>query len=112
MPGAAHQVDRAHVVAVPVLDCVARPEIDSQRRAEERRLDVVHRESIAREDDIHVTQANQLAQVVSAAGVHDDRTGDEGDPAVPFAGGAQHLRHPGNGCLHPPLGRDIVAHDS
>ena len=45
-------VDRAHVIAVALLDRRARSQIDAERRAEERELDVVHGERVARQHHV------------------------------------------------------------
>ena len=70
------------MVAVAAFDGLAGVEIDAERRAEERLLDVVDGERVAGEQDVDVAAANQLLEVRRAAGVHDDRSGDDGDPAA------------------------------
>ena len=77
--GAADGVDGAHVVVVPAFDGAPGLEVDAERRAEQRELDVVDGERVAGEQHLHVAGANQLGQIRRAAGVHDDRSGDEGD---------------------------------
>ena len=61
--GAADGVDRAHVVAMPALDRLAGVEIDAERGAEERLLDVVNGERVAGQQDVDVAGANQLLKV-------------------------------------------------
>ena len=46
--GAPDRVDRAHVVAMAVFDGMAGVEIDAERRARQRELDVVHGKRVAR----------------------------------------------------------------
>ena len=67
------------------LDRLAGVEVHAERGAEERLLDVVDRERIARQHDVHVAVANQLLEVGRSAGVHHHRSGDDGDsPARVF----------------------------
>ena len=63
-------------IALPVF------EIDAERGAEERLLDVVHGERVAGQQHVDVAGANQLLKVRRPAGVHDDRPGDDGDAAA------------------------------
>ena len=56
--------------------------VDAERGAVERLLDVVDRERVAGEQHVDVAAANQIAEVGAAAGVDDDRPGDERDAAA------------------------------
>ena len=80
--GAADGVDGAHVMAMAAFDRLAGFEIDAERGAEERLLDVVHGERVAGEQHVDVAGADQILEVGAAAGVHDDRPGDERDAAA------------------------------
>ena len=84
--GAADGVDGAHVVAVTVLDRITGREVDSKRGARQRHLDIVHRKGIAGEQHVHVTEADQLAEVFRPPSVYDNRAGDERDSAATVAG--------------------------
>ena len=53
-PARADRVDRAHVIAMAVLDRMTGVEIDAERRARQRELDVVHRERVARQQQVDV----------------------------------------------------------
>ena len=75
-------VDGRHVVAVALLDRRAGDQIDAERRARQRELHVVHGQRVAGEHHVHVAEADQLGEVLDAAGVHDDRAGDDGDAAA------------------------------
>ena len=57
-------------------------EIDAERGAEQRLLDVVHGQRVAGEQDVDEAAANQLLEMRRSAGVHDHRAGDDGDPAA------------------------------
>ena len=50
--GAPHGVDRAHVIAMAVLDGMAGRQIDAERGARERHFDVVDGERVAREQHV------------------------------------------------------------
>ena len=60
---AADRVDRAHVMAMAAVNRLAGFEIDAERRAEQRVLDVVDGERVAREQHVDVAGANQLPEV-------------------------------------------------
>ena len=75
-------VDRAHVIAMAVLDRMAAAQVDAERRARKRHLDVVHGERVAREQHVDVAEPDQSQKYCAAAGVDDDRPGDERDPAA------------------------------
>ena len=64
--GAAHGVDRAHVIAMAVLDGMAAAEIDAERRARERDLDVVHGERVAGEQHVDVAEPDQIAEILAS----------------------------------------------
>ena len=79
----AHGVDGAHVMVVPALDRPSRFEVDAERRAEHRELDVVDGQRVARQQHLHVAGANELGEIRRAAGVDDDGPDDHRDlPAV------------------------------
>ena len=50
-----------------------------ERGARERELDVVDGQRVAREHDVDVALTDQRGEVLDAAGVDDDRPGDDGD---------------------------------
>ena len=90
-PARVDRVDGPHVMAVAARTGVPASEIDAERCAEQCLLGVVDGEGVAGEQHVDVAAANQLDEVGAAAGVHDDRAGDEGDLALP-APGVAHQR--------------------
>ena len=109
--GAVDGVDRRHVIAVALLDRRAGHQIDAERRARQRELDVVHGQRVPGEDDVHVALADQRREVLDAAGVDDDRPGDDGDAAAGRLDVAHHLRDARHAAFDATLGRDVVAHE-
>ena len=97
--GAVDGVDRRHVIAVALLDRRAGHQVDAERRARQRELDVVDGERVAREHDVHEALTDQRREVLDAAGVHDDRSGDDGDAAAGALHVAHHLRRCARRCL-------------
>ena len=110
--GTAHGVDGAHVIAMAVLDRMAATEIDAERSAGQRDLDVVHRERVTREEDVDVAEADQITEVLRAAGVHDDRTGDKRDLPAIGLDAAHHVGDARDSGLHATLRRHFVAHEA
>ncbi len=99
------------MVTVTAFNGSARLEVDAQRCPEQRLLDVVDGEGVAGQQHIHETAADQIAEVRSAAGVHDDRSGDDGDLFAGRFGFAHHRRNPRHAGLDAALGRDLVGHE-
>ena len=95
-----------------VLDRVARIEIDAERRARERELDVVHRQRVARQQQIDVSEANQLAEIPGAAGVDHDRPGHERDPPALRPRLPHQAGDAADRGLDPPLRRHFIAHEA
>ena len=95
-PGLADRVDRADVVLVAVLDARADGQVDAERRAEERRLDVVGGERVAGEQHVDEAGVDQRDHRRRRAGVHD---AGPADPQDPLAGGL-HLAHPVGDLAH------------
>ena len=82
--GAVDRVDRAHVVAVAAFDGRAGFEIDAERRAEQRLLDVVHGERVAGEQHVDVARADQRRRSTAPPPVWTTTgPGDEGDALPP-----------------------------
>ena len=77
----------------------------------QRELDVVHRQRVAGEHDVDVALPDQLREVLDAAGVDDDRAGDDGDAPAGLLDVAHHLRDARHAAFDAPLGRDVVAHE-
>ena len=109
--GTAHGVDRAHVVAMAVLDGQAGREIDAERRARERRLDVVDGERVAGEQHLDVAEPHEVAEVLRAPGVDHHRPGHERDASTALPHAAHHLGDARDDGFHPALGGDLVAHE-
>src|SRR5207244_2340629 len=74
-------------------------------------LDIVHRERIPCEQRLDVAAADEPAEVLDAARVHDNGPGDERDAAA----GGPHVPHHGRDFSHAhfdaTLGRDVVGHE-
>ena len=107
--GAADRVDGAHVVMVPAFDGAPGLEVDAERRAEHRELDVVDGERVAGQQHLHVAGANQAGEIRRAAGMHDDGSGDERDLPAVGPDALHHLGDARDGRLDAPLRRDLVA---
>ncbi len=75
--GAADAVDRPQMMLVPRFGQIAALQVHAQAGAEQRLLDVVRGQGVAGEQHVDVAAANQLAQVLAAAGVHDRRAADQ-----------------------------------
>ena len=56
--GLADRVDRPHVVPMPAFDGLAGLEVDAERGAEQRLLDVVNGQGVAGEQDVDVSGTN------------------------------------------------------
>ena len=71
----------------------------------------MHRQRVAGEQHVDVAAADQIAEVGAAAGVDDDRTGDEGDlpPAALTSRIIAAMRDDAD--LDAPLRRDLVGHE-
>ena len=88
-PAAADRVDGPDVVLVAVLDALAVREVDAERGAVQRRLDVVGGERVAGEQHVDVAGLHQRDHRRGRAGVHDGGPGDPQDlAALPL-----HLAH-------------------
>ncbi len=83
---AADGVDRAHVVVVPVLRRDAARQVHAQRRAEQRRLDVVRGQPVAAEQPLHIARLDQALKERPAAGVDEGRPRHDEDlaPGAPL----------------------------
>ena len=81
--GVVDGVDGAHVIAVAVLFLAAVGQADAERRAEQRGFDIVHAERVAREQRVARSPSRiSCGKVARAAGVDDDRAGDDDDLAA------------------------------
>ena len=102
-------VDRAHVMPVAAFDRFAGFEIDAERGAEERLLDVVHGERVAGEQHVDVAAANQLAEIRPPPPVWTTTgPGDDRDAIAGLFGLAHHRGNPRDADLDAALGRDLV----
>src|SRR5216683_2871431 len=54
-------------------------DVDAERRPEQRRLDVVHGQCIAREQDLHEPELDEPRQVTPSPGVDDGGSRDDDD---------------------------------
>ena len=100
------------MVLVAVLDREAALQVHAQRGAVERGLDVVHRQRVAREQDLDESHLDQARQVAAGARVHDRRPGHDQDPTA-LAADQSHLA--GDGRDHDLLGLlggDLAAHEA
>ena len=79
----ADRVDRAQVMVVPARRRHASREPHAERRAEQRRLDVVRGERVAREQHVDPARRDQLLEVNAGAGVDDRGAADEEDLPAP-----------------------------
>jgi lysine-ketoglutarate reductase/saccharopine dehydrogenase-like protein (TIGR00300 family) len=79
---AADRVDGTDVVLVPVLDAFAVGEVDAQRGAVQRGLDVVSGEGVAGEEDVDEVVLHQCHHRGRRAGVDDGRPADPQDLAA------------------------------
>ena len=100
---APHGVNRAHVVMMSAFDGPSGFEVDAKRRPEQLQFDVMHRERVAGEQHVHVSAPDQLRQIGSAAGMHDDGTGDDGDPLALGLRAAHHFGHARDSGFDAPL---------
>ena len=107
----ADAVDRAQMVHVAFFDRERAVEIDAERRAEELRLDVVHRERIAREERVDEAVADQLGEIVPGAGVHDRGAADEQHALSGAAHAEQFARDLGDQRLLGLLARHRAGHE-
>ena len=96
-------VDRRHVIAVPLLDRRPGLQVDTERGAGERELDVVDGERIAGEHGINVAKADEFGEVLDPSGVHDDRSGHDGDAASGLLDVAHHRRDARDAPLDAPF---------
>src|SRR4030095_8071334 len=109
--GAEDRVDRAHVMPVAAFDRFAGLQIDAERGAEERLLDVMHGQRVAGEQHVDVAAPNQLAEIRPAAGVDDHGAGDDGDAIAGVFRLAHHRGNSRDADLDAPFGRDLVRHE-
>src|SRR6185369_10875560 len=109
--GAIDRVDGRHVIAVTLFDRCASHQVDAERCARQRELDVMHRQGVAREHDVDVAVADQRGEMLHATGVDDDRTSDDGYPSAGRLDLTHHLRDTSDAALDPPLRRYVVAHE-
>ena len=99
--GAAYPVDGSQVMLVPALDRLADAQVDAQRRVEEGRLDVVHRDSVAPEHNVDPAARYQPSEGRGRSGVNDRRPQDGDD----LLAGSPVLAHePCDPRDHQPLG--------
>ena len=98
-------------MAVAALDRRAGFEIDAERRAEQRQLGVVDGERVAGEQHVDPAAADQLGEVRRAAGVDDDRAGDEDDAAAGRPRFAHQRGDAADAGLDAALRRDLVGHE-
>jgi len=66
---------------VAVLDGQAALDVDAESGSEERRLDVVHRQRVAGEEDLDVAQLDEPGEIRAGAGVDHGGARDDEDPA-------------------------------
>src|SRR5216683_272667 len=59
-------------------------DVDAERRPEQRRLDVVHGQCIAREQDLHEPELDEPRQVTPSPGVDDGGSRDDDDAPAGF----------------------------
>ena len=110
--GAVDRVDRPHVVAVTFLDGRAGVEIDAERRAEQRVLDVVDGERVAGEHRVRRSRCGRSRRSRRCR-----RCGRPPGPSTktmrpPVALDVAHHRGDlGDAHLDPALGRDLVGHE-
>src|SRR5258706_448570 len=98
-------------VAVAVLRRLASFQVDTQRGAKQRRLDIVGDDRIAAEDHLHVATADQRGDMLARGGMDDGRAEHEEDAAAVAARLAHGL---GNGANSERLGalrRDGALHE-
>ena len=104
-------VDRAHMVAVAVLGLTAVAQTHAERCAQNRRLDVMDPQRVARQQRIHPTFADQRRQARVAARMDHYRPGHDNDRLARLAavahqrGGLAHCR------FHLSFGRRAVGHE-
>ena len=80
-PGRPHPIDRAHVQAVAALGRLAGV-AHAERRAEDRRLDVVHRDGVAGEHRLHVAVPDEPLEIRPRARVDQGRPHDPDEIAT------------------------------
>src|SRR5439155_4914661 len=86
-------------------------QINAERRAVERVLDVVRGERVAGKEQVHVTPCDQFLQMLSGTGVNDGRPADDQDFSTgPFCL-AKLPRHLSNDCALGLLARDVARHE-
>ena len=109
--GRADRIDRAHMVLVPFLGHRPFAQINAERRAVERVLNVVRGERVAGKEQVHVTPGDQFLQMLSGTGVNDGRPADDQDFSTgPFCL-AKLFRHLANDCALGLLARDAARHE-
>src|SRR5206468_9092084 len=82
-PGAPDRVDGPHVQSVPALHTLARAR-HPERRAEDRRLEIVHRYSVAAEQHVAVAVLDEPDHVLARARVHERGSDHPEDPAAAY----------------------------
>ena len=71
----------------------------------------MHGQGVAGQQHIDETGADELAEIRHAAGVHEDRTGHDGDPPTTPLDVADHLGNPRDARLDAALRRNFVRHE-
>ena len=99
------------MVLVPAVDGGARFEIDAERRAEQRGLDVVDGERVPGEEHVDESRADERGEVRRAARVDDDGPRHERDALPPRFDRFHHARDAFDARLDAPLGGDLVGHE-
>jgi hypothetical protein len=104
-------VNRAHVIAMPVLLLPSIRHANAQRCTEKRRFDIVNRKGIARKNGVYPAAANQSRKGFRASRVHDNRPGN-GNNSLSLASDLAHdgRRLPDRG-LHLAFRRDLITHE-
>ena len=98
-------------MAMPVIHRRAADEIDAQRRAEQRLLDVMDRDRVASEQRLDVPVMDQPRQVFPTARVDHDRAGHDHDLPFLLPPPAHFPRDPLDHQIDPALARDARAHE-
>src|SRR3954469_10212210 len=99
------------MVAMAAFNGAAALHIDPERGAVQGLLDVVHRQRVAGEQDVDVAMPDEIAEVLSTAGVDDDRADDEGDALTRLLRRPHHRRDAGHTDFDAALGRNLVGHE-
>ena len=86
-------------------------EVDAERGVEQRALGVVDGQRVARQQYVDEPGAGQPREIGGAAGVHDDRPGDERDATPGRLHLPHHFRDPRHADFDAALRRHVVGHE-